>query len=42
MESELGFQVEDEELVVANFATLRCLGNLIASKTLGKASQPNG
>ena len=33
MESELGIQVQDEELLAENFATLRSLGRLLASKT---------
>src|SRR5215216_2058995 len=33
LESDLGIRVEDEELVADNFATLRKLGELIATKT---------
>ena len=33
LESELGYRVEDEELVAENFATLRKLGELLAAKT---------
>ncbi|HEY4273460.1 MAG TPA: acyl carrier protein [Candidatus Udaeobacter sp.] len=33
LESELGIRVEDEELVADNFATLRKVGELIATKT---------
>jgi acyl carrier protein len=33
MESDLGIRVEDEELLAENFATLRALGALIASKS---------
>ena len=33
LESELGYRVEDEELVAENFATLRKLGELLATKT---------
>jgi acyl carrier protein len=33
LESELGYQVEDEELIAENFATLRALGELLATKT---------
>jgi acyl carrier protein len=33
MESDCGIRVEDEELVAENFATLRSLGNLIATKS---------
>jgi acyl carrier protein len=33
LESELGYRVEDEELVIENFATLRKLGELLATKT---------
>src|SRR5437763_12142742 len=32
LESELGYRVEDEELVAENFATLRKVGELLASK----------
>jgi acyl carrier protein len=33
LESDLGIRVEDEELVADNFATLRKVGELIATKT---------
>jgi acyl carrier protein len=33
LESELGYRVEDEELIAENFATLRRLGELLATKT---------
>ena len=33
LESELSYRVEDEELVAENFATLRKLGELLATKT---------
>jgi acyl carrier protein len=33
LESELGYRVEDEELIAENFATLRKLGELLAAKT---------
>ncbi len=33
LESDLGIRVEDEELIAENFATLRKLGELIATKT---------
>ena len=33
MESDCGLRVEDEELIAENFATLRSLGELIATKT---------
>jgi acyl carrier protein len=33
LESELGYRVEDEELIAENFATLRKLGELLATKT---------
>jgi acyl carrier protein len=36
LENELGIRVEDDELVAENFVTLRSIGNLIASKALGK------
>ena len=33
LENDLGYRVEDEELVAENFATLRKLGELLATKT---------
>jgi acyl carrier protein len=33
LESDLGIRVEDEELIAENFATLRTLGELLATKT---------
>src|SRR2546430_15560253 len=33
LETDLGIRVEDEELIVENFETLRKLGKLIATKT---------
>src|SRR5215468_7367557 len=33
LESDLGIMIEDEELIAQNFATLRSLGELLASKT---------
>ena len=33
LESDLGYRVEDEELIAENFATLRQLGELLATKT---------
>jgi acyl carrier protein len=33
LESELGYRVEDEELIAENFATLRKVGELLATKT---------
>jgi acyl carrier protein len=41
MESDLGIQIEDEELLAENFATLRSMGQLIASKT-PLEGQPSG
>jgi len=41
MESDLGIQIEDEELLAENFATLRSMGQLIASKTPLEV-QPSG
>ena len=41
MESDLGIRIEDEELLAENFATLRSMGKLIASKTPLEA-QPSG
>ena len=44
LESELGYRVEDEELIAENFATLRKLGELLATKTptapTGEAKAP--
>ena len=40
LESDLGIQIEDEELVAENFATLRKLGELIASKSNAVDGQP--
>jgi acyl carrier protein len=36
LEKEFGYRIEDEELIAENFATLRKLTNLLATKT------PNG
>ena len=33
LESDLGYRVEDEELIAENFATLRRLGELLTTKT---------
>ena len=33
LESDFGYRIEDEELVAENFATLRTLGELLATKT---------
>jgi hypothetical protein len=33
LENDLGYRVEDEELIAENFATLRKLGELLAAKT---------
>jgi len=33
LESDLGYRVEDEELIADNFATLRQVGELLATKT---------
>ena len=33
LENEFGYRIEDEELVAENFATLRQLGELLATKT---------
>ena len=38
MESDCGIRVEDEELLAENFANLRALGNLIATKTQNASS----
>jgi acyl carrier protein len=33
LESDFGYRIEDEELIADNFATLRALGELLATKT---------
>jgi len=33
LENEFGYRIEDEELIAENFATLRNLGELLATKT---------
>src|SRR5947209_14788850 len=33
LENDLGYRVEDEELIAENFATLRSLGELLTTKT---------
>ena len=33
LENDLGYRVEDDELILQNFATLRKLGELLATKT---------
>jgi len=33
LENDFGYRIEDEELVAENFATLRTLGELLATKT---------
>ena len=33
LESDFGYRIEDEELIAENFATLRKLGELLATKT---------
>ena len=38
LESDLGLFIADEEIILENFATLRALGNLIASKSVGARS----
>jgi acyl carrier protein len=38
LESDLGIRIEDEELVADNFATLRKLGELLATKTPAAAT----
>lgn len=35
LETDLGYRIEDEELIAENFATLRQLGKLLATKTPG-------
>lgn len=41
MENDLGIRIEDDELLAENFATVRSIGKLIASKTPLEA-QPSG
>jgi acyl carrier protein len=38
MESDCGIRVEDEELVAENFATLRSLSDLVATKNRAETS----
>jgi acyl carrier protein len=33
LENDVGYRIEDEELIAENFATLRSLGELLATKT---------
>jgi acyl carrier protein len=33
LESDIGYRIEDEELIAENFGTLRNLGELLATKT---------
>ena len=33
LDNELGYRIEDEEMTADNFATLRALGELLATKT---------
>jgi acyl carrier protein len=33
LESDFGYRIEDEELIAKNFATVRSLGELLATKT---------
>ncbi|PYL05734.1 MAG: hypothetical protein DME33_15730 [Verrucomicrobia bacterium] len=33
LENDLGYRIEDEELIADNFATLRQIGQLLATKT---------
>ena len=40
LESELGYRVEDEELIAENFETLRKLGALLASKEPTQVASP--
>lgn len=40
LETECGVRIEDEELIAENFATLRQLGNLIASKSSAAPTPP--
>ena len=41
LENEFGYRIEDEELIAENFATLRKLGELLATKTpTGPIAQP--
>jgi acyl carrier protein len=40
MESDCGIRVEDEELIAENFATLRSVGDLIASKAQNAQTSP--
>ncbi len=41
LESDFGYRIEDEELVAANFETLRKLGALLASKEPTQIASPS-
>ena len=41
LENDFGFRIEDEELIADNFATLRTLGELLATKTPTAPSSRN-
>ena len=41
LENDLGYRIEDEELVAENFANLRTLGELLATKTPTAKAQPS-
>src|SRR5215831_2418174 len=40
LENEFGYRIEDEELIAENFATLRKLGGLLASKEPTQVASP--
>ena len=40
LENELGYRIEDEELIAENFETLRKLGTLLASKEPTQVASP--
>jgi acyl carrier protein len=40
LETDLGIRIDDEELVAENFATLRTLGALLASKSKAAETPP--
>jgi acyl carrier protein len=46
LESEFGYRIEDEELIAENFATMRTLAELLATKTptgpIARVKTPEG
>ncbi len=42
LENDMGYWVEDEELIADNFATLRTIGELLATKNADRADTGEG